>query len=122
MRLTLRNVVSVLAMITFSVPSFGIEITQPSGIVPWLQNEPNLIAWTFVNGDPSNFSVIINNQNMSVLNGNLVIVAIVKTSDREFNVSNVTLPESPGYRLTFADPLNSNEIFAQSAAFSILPP
>lgn len=122
MRLALGRVFAALAMISISGPAVAIQIIEPSPAQPWTQDAQNIIKWTFVDTDPKSFSIEVTNSNKTLLNGEFTIAAQVDTSDGVFTVANVTLAVGSGYEIIFADELDSEATFAESAPFSILPP
>jgi hypothetical protein len=105
-----------------SVVFATITINSPSASAYWVQNTSNLISWTYTQGDPSSVDVIVTNDNNQTLNGAFSIARGVPVSQESFTVTDVTLRQGTGYRVSFVDPTNATQVLAQSADFEVKAP
>jgi len=96
-----------------------ITITSPSSSSYWVQNQSNVIDWTYTQGDPNPVDIIITNGNNQTLNGDFSIARFVQVSDQSFTVTNVTLVVGTGYQVVFVNPTNPAQVYANSSDFEV---
>ncbi|KAI0073205.1 hypothetical protein K474DRAFT_1603737, partial [Panus rudis PR-1116 ss-1] len=99
-----------------------ISITAPSETAYWVQNTSNTINWNYESGDPNPISIIVTNSNNSFLNGAFSIHEFVDLTNGTFTVTNVTLRVADGYTVSFVNPTNASQIYANSSTFSVRAP
>ncbi|KAG8920672.1 hypothetical protein FRC02_000758 [Tulasnella sp. 418] len=101
----------------------AIQITAPSSSFWWVADSQNLFAWTCGaanNGGYTNFTVLIQNQNPTVLQGPLALIAVQWDYDCSILFQPVqSLTPATGYTLTFADVFNQTNVIATSEPFEV---
>jgi len=115
---TMRAALFALALLP-SAALATITITTPSSTSYWVQNVSNTIAWTYNAGDPTDVDIIITNGNNQTLNGDFSIARFVPVSNETFTVTNVTLLVGTGYQVVFVNPINPDQVYANSSDFEV---
>ncbi|PFH49386.1 hypothetical protein AMATHDRAFT_4970 [Amanita thiersii Skay4041] len=118
------SAISALAVL-FSVASAQntFQITSPSASEWWVAQSDNVMKWECTKTTIPQFTVFIVNVNPGVLSGRLAFIAQQPNADCSKSVlkTQVNQPPSKGYKLQFADTLNSSLIYSESEEFEIKP-
>jgi hypothetical protein len=96
-----------------------IQITGPDASDYWVQNTSKTITWTYASGDPSPISIVVVNDDITILNGAFSIDEYVDISLESFTVTNVTLKNGTGYAVEFVNPANHSDIYATGPKFEV---
>jgi len=101
----------------------GLQITNPSSNSWWVADSANTLAWTCDDKTHDTFTILIGNSDPTILSAPIAIIAIQNNFDcsKLLTPEQVTQKAAPGYRVIFANPLNSTEVYAQSDVFEIKP-
>jgi len=102
--------------------SNGLKILAPGGPnLWWLQDQLNNIAWTCAESTIQQFTVLINNSDVSLLTDIQAIVAQQNNFDcvEGLTANQVSMPIGDGYTIVFADIINGSHVYAVSDPFSI---
>ncbi|KAJ7207245.1 hypothetical protein GGX14DRAFT_636801 [Mycena pura] len=107
-----------------AISNGGLKILAPGGDnLWWLVGMGNNIVWTCGESTFSQFTVSINNSDISLLTD---IQAII-SQEQNFNCdqlvtpNDVNVPVGDGYTIVLADPLNGTNVYAVSDPFSVKP-
>jgi len=96
-----------------------IQITGPDASDYWVQNTSKTITWTYENGDPTPISILILNDDITLLNGPFSIKEYVDVSLESFTITNVTLKNGTGYSVEFVNPANQTDVYALGPKFEV---
>ncbi|KAF9006552.1 hypothetical protein BDQ17DRAFT_1540354, partial [Cyathus striatus] len=106
--------------------AFAYQITTPSETVGWTNQGAQSVAWSRVNTDATNFTILLTNEDRSVLpTNNQVLAALVDgtLSKTTVNPPSGGWPVGSSFRINFVqDEQNPNTIYAQSSEFNITAP
>jgi hypothetical protein len=106
----------------FTVASAQLQVLSPGGSSEWwVADSENLLVWNCNESQEQTFTVLVNNPDMA---SPLAIIAeqpnyvcsLLVTKDQMGG-----LPAASGYVVQLANILNSTDVYAQSAAFQIMP-
>ena len=137
----MRSLFTVLSLVASAC---AYQILTPSNSSGWTTVGPNLVTWSRVSTDPTNFTMVLVNQvrspSLTCLFPGLIFVfqdktvmpsgdeVLIATVDGTQNSIAVPAPSggfvvAPGYQVNFVkDPQDLNTILAQSNMFSITQP
>ncbi|OCH90242.1 hypothetical protein OBBRIDRAFT_887826 [Obba rivulosa] len=110
----------ILAIFSLTGLAFGYQIISPNSTSGWTTEGPNVVTWTKLATDPPNFSLLLQ---FPVSGGGeeLALVADVNGDLGQLVVPSFEVSPGNGFRVNFVDVTDNDEIFAQSAPFSIVP-
>ncbi|KAI0048022.1 hypothetical protein FA95DRAFT_1605561 [Auriscalpium vulgare] len=116
----LRTAVAILSL---AASTLAYSVSNPGTSLNWTTTGPNTVSWQRVSTDPSNFTLLLVNQDKTVLpSGSQVLSSFVDgSSASSFTVpSTTTLPAGDGFQVNLVQDANDlNAIYAQSQRFSI---
>ncbi|KAF8632684.1 hypothetical protein AX15_001737 [Amanita polypyramis BW_CC] len=97
------------------------QIYQPGSNWWWVAQSQNVMTWDCKSSPVSQFTVFITNSNPSVLSGRLAFIAQQANADCSKLIEKTQINQAPatGYKLQFADVINSSIIYAESGEFEI---
>jgi len=98
-----------------------IQITGPDASDYWVQNTSKTITWTYTKGDPTPISILVVNDDVTVLNGAFSIQEYLDVALESFTVTNITLKSGSGYSVEFVDPANHTDVYAIGPKFEVKP-
>ncbi|KAJ7207246.1 hypothetical protein GGX14DRAFT_456696, partial [Mycena pura] len=104
--------------------SGGLSILAPGrDKLYWLVGMENNIVWTCGESKFNQFTVSINNSDISLLTDIQAIIAQEQNYNCEQLVTpnDVNVPVGDGYTIVLADPLNGTNVYAVSDEFSVKP-
>ncbi|OCH93905.1 hypothetical protein OBBRIDRAFT_748577 [Obba rivulosa] len=89
----------------------------------WVDQSLNTLSWTCESSPYTNFTVLIANQDPSILTSPLAIIAQEPNYNCAQTISATMLnqPAAQGYVVQLADPFNSTNVYASSQPFEIKP-
>jgi len=112
----------VLAGLAALAAAQDIQILAPGGPdLWWVAQSSNNIVWNCQQTQFTNWTVVLVNSNVTVLNGALPIIAI----EQSFNCPQLITtqlanpPPATGYTIQFANPLNNTQVYVQSQEFEV---
>ncbi|KAF5388051.1 hypothetical protein D9615_000569 [Tricholomella constricta] len=109
--------------LSFIASVLAYEVTEPSASKGWSDSGAQTLAWTRVNTDPANFTVVLTNVDRSALpQNNQVLAAQVDGSLETITVNPPSggWPSGGSFRINFVkDTNNLDAILAQSNEFDI---
>jgi hypothetical protein len=114
---------SLITLFSLVASACAYQILTPSNSSGWTTTGSNIVTWSRVSTDPTNFTMLLVNQDKSVLpSGEEVLIATVDGTQ-----SSITVPApsggfqvATGYQVNFVkDPEDLSTILAQSNQFSI---
>jgi len=111
------------ALLVATLAAADLQITNPSASNWWVAKSTNIMVWNCSEASESQFTVLINNTNPSLLLGPLAFIAIQQNYQCSVTISQdqVSQPPGPGYTLLFANPLNNTDVYSTSQQFEIKP-
>ncbi|EPQ59019.1 hypothetical protein GLOTRDRAFT_70135 [Gloeophyllum trabeum ATCC 11539] len=99
------------------------QVTSPNAQEGWTSAGPNTVSWQRVDTDPSNFTLVLTNEDRNVLpSNNQVLIALVDGTTGSTTVPPPSngFPVGGTFRLNFVkDAQDLNSILAQSSEFNI---
>ena len=112
---------AVLALLPFAASALAYSVTKPDATTGWTTSGPNVVVWSMVSTDAANFTIVLNNQNVTPATSQ-VLAALVDGS-----LGNITVnPPSGGWKAgkgfrvnLVKDTQDLNSILAQSPQFDI---
>ncbi|KAG8216591.1 hypothetical protein J3R82DRAFT_6776 [Butyriboletus roseoflavus] len=107
----------ILAVATFvAVASAQLTITNPSPSSWWVSGTDNTLAWTCNTSPYSAYTVVLSNSDTTILVAPLALIADVPNYDCSFTVNpqQSTQPASSTYTLSFANIVNSSQVYAST--------
>ncbi|KAI1786654.1 hypothetical protein LXA43DRAFT_1032768 [Ganoderma leucocontextum] len=112
---------SILALLPFAASALAYSLTGPDAATGWTTSGPNVVAWQMVSTDPANFTIVLDNQNVTPATSQVLDALVDGT------LGNITVnPPSggwkagKGFRVNFVkDSQDLNSILAQSPQFDI---
>ncbi|KAH9985216.1 Ser-Thr-rich glycosyl-phosphatidyl-inositol-anchored membrane family-domain-containing protein, partial [Russula compacta] len=114
---------SLFTLISLVASACAYQITSPNNVSGWTTGGPNTLAWQRVDTDPTNFTLLLVNQDKSALpTGQEILVAQVDGTTGSLTVPAPSsgFPVGSGYQVNFVkDPQDLNTILAQSNQFNI---
>ncbi|KAF5364346.1 hypothetical protein D9756_000402 [Leucocoprinus leucothites] len=118
------HAVSVLLALAASACAY--QVNQPNGVKGWTNVGPQPVTWTRVNTDPSNFTIVLTNQNRAIFPQDQVLTAQqdgVVTDTVNCNPPSAGWPLGKSFRINFVKSTEEqNTIYAQSNEFEIATP
>ncbi|KIM33319.1 hypothetical protein M408DRAFT_61759 [Serendipita vermifera MAFF 305830] len=123
----LKVVLLVTFQLTLIVRAYRITTPSDSGVSgeSWTSAGPNTITWERVSTDPDTFSVVLVNEDRSLLPMNQILASNVDGTALSIAISPAsgeTFPLGNGFRINFIKSDNEmNTIYAQSSQFRIFP-
>ncbi|RSH79839.1 uncharacterized protein EHS24_009499 [Apiotrichum porosum] len=97
-----------------------ITITQPSAALWWVDNSVNTLAWTQGTGtNPSEFTVMLANNDTSLLADRVAIFAIAYAYQYSLTVPATQWQAGTGYTIQITDTLNTSHIYSTSDTFEL---
>ncbi|PIL36927.1 hypothetical protein GSI_00617 [Ganoderma sinense ZZ0214-1] len=113
---------AVFALLSFAASALAYSVIEPDATTGWTTSGPNVVVWQMVSTDPANFTIVLNNQNVTPATTQ-VLAALVGGS-----LGNVTVnPPSGGWKAgkgfrvnLVKDSQDLNSILAQSPQFDIV--
>ncbi|KAH9967258.1 hypothetical protein BC827DRAFT_577816 [Russula dissimulans] len=116
---------SFFTLIALIASASAYQVLTPGNTVNWTTSGPNAVTWQRVSTDPANFTMLLVNQDKTILPaGQEILIAQVDGST--LKVANVPPPSGgfkvgDGYQVNFvASPETLNTILAQTGQFSII--
>jgi hypothetical protein len=100
----------------------GLSVTVPGGPdLWWLAGQPNNLIWTCAQTTYTDFTVWINNSDITLHTAITPLQAIEQNFNCDFLVSGelITMPVGTGYTIVLSDPNNVTNVYASSAEFEI---
>lgn len=114
---------SVFAALSLAASALAYSISEPSSTEDWTTSGPNVVTWTRVDTDATNFTLVLVNQDTSIMpSGSEVLVAYVDGTVGTVTASapSAGWPTGSGFQVNFVKDTNSlNTIYAQSNQFNI---
>jgi len=112
-----------LAVVAFAGSSLAYEVTSPSPSQGWTTSGPNIFKWQWASTDPSNFTVVLTNANISIMPfSDAVLATVVDTTLGQITCGPPTggWPAGSGFRINLTpDDINIDTVIAQSDYFDI---
>jgi len=108
-------------LLSFVASTLAYSVTAPDSLTVWGNQSPQVLQWQHVDTDPSNFTVVLDNQVMSDFQP-VVVAALVDGTVGSTTLSPLSAgwPTGNGFRINFVkDTDDLNEILAQSDLFNI---
>jgi hypothetical protein len=108
-------------LLSFVASTLAYSVTAPNSFTVWGNQSPQVLQWQHVDTDPSNFTVVLDNQVMSDFQP-VVVAALVDGTVGSTTLSppSAGWPTGNGFRINFVkDTDDLNEILAQSDLFNI---
>jgi len=119
----MRSLFTVLSLVASAC---AYQILTPSNSSGWTTVGPNLVSWQRVSTDSNNFTMVLVNQDKTVMPaGQEVLIATVDGTQNSIAVPAPSggFPTGTGFQVNFVkDPQDLNTILAQSNQFSITQP
>jgi len=116
----MRSLFALLALVS---SAFAYQVITPGTSSGWTTAGPNQVTWQRVSTDATNFTMLLVNQNKSILpSGSELLAALVDGTQLQLTVSPPSggFVAGTGYQVNFVqDPQNPNTIYAQSGQFAI---
>jgi hypothetical protein len=116
---------SFFTLIALVASASAYQILTPGNTLNWTTSGPNGVTWQRVSTDPANFTMLLVNQDKTILPaGQEILIAQVNGS--ALSIANVPPPSGgykvgSGYQVNFvASPETLNTILAQTGQFSII--
>ncbi|KAI5121434.1 hypothetical protein M0805_006195 [Coniferiporia weirii] len=106
------------------IASAQLQVLAPGGPnLWWVAESANNIVWNCNESQVNNFTVLIANSNPDILVSAEAIVGIQENFDcsETLTTQQVNFTAATGYTIILANPLNSTDVYATSAAFEIKP-
>ncbi|TFY80048.1 hypothetical protein EWM64_g3969 [Hericium alpestre] len=112
-----------IAALSFVASALAYTVSQPSASQGWTTVGPNTVVWSRVNTDALNFTILLVNQDTSILpSKSEVLSAFVDGSAGQLTVSPPSggFPIGTGFQVNLVqDPQHLTTIYAQSSQFEI---
>ncbi|EJD05417.1 uncharacterized protein FOMMEDRAFT_144982 [Fomitiporia mediterranea MF3/22] len=102
--------------------SAQLKILSPGGPnLWWVANSQNVIAWNCKESQVQNFTILLTNSNPNILVAPQAIIAVQQNFDcsRTLTTQQANLQVSTGYKLQFANSINSTQVYAESDEFEV---
>ncbi|PAV19104.1 dual-specificity kinase [Pyrrhoderma noxium] len=115
-----RSILSLAAFAGFAAAQ--LEILAPGGPnLWWVANSENNIVWNCKESQISNFTVLLSNSDPKILVSAQAIVAIQENFDcsKTLTTQQANFTAATGYRVIFANTLNSSDVYAQTDEFEV---
>ncbi|KAJ7096595.1 hypothetical protein B0H15DRAFT_798048 [Mycena belliarum] len=107
-----------------AISNGGLKILAPGGPnLWWLQGQPNNLVWTCAASTFKQFSVYLNNSDVSLITAITAIISVEDNFNCNQGIGNnlVTAPVGTGYTIVLTDITNITNIYAVSDPFDIKP-
>ncbi|EIN10879.1 hypothetical protein PUNSTDRAFT_63770 [Punctularia strigosozonata HHB-11173 SS5] len=115
---------SFVVALTFVASALAYAVTEPSGSQGWTTAGPNVLSWSTVSTDATNFTAVLTNEDRSIMpQNNQILDALVQGSSKSINVNPPSggFPVGKGFRVNLVkDTDDLSTIYAQSDEFSIV--
>jgi len=101
-----------------------LQVISPGGPnLWWVAKSSNTLSWNCQQSQVQNFTIVLTNSNVTILNGALPIIAIENNFDcsKTITQQQADLPIATGYKVQLANPLNNTQVYAESDFFEIKP-
>jgi len=116
---------AVAVILALASSAFAYQVNQPNAINGWSNSGSQIVAWDRVSTDPTNFTIVLTNQDRSILPQDQVLMAEQDGTGQ--NQVSVGPPSGgwisgPHFRVNLVKSVNEpNSILAQSSEFTIGP-
>ncbi|KAI0700761.1 hypothetical protein BC835DRAFT_1265828 [Cytidiella melzeri] len=113
-------------VLALATSAFALQVTQPTNATGFSNSGQNTVSWTRVSTDPSNFTIVLVNNN-EFPNYSQVLAALVDAGDSsgtiQVNPPSTGWPSGSGYQINLAhDAQALDQLLAQSQDFSFHAP
>jgi len=119
----MRSLFTVLSLVASAC---AYQILTPSNSSGWTTVGPNLVSWQRVNTDSNNFTMVLVNQDKTIMpSGEEILIATVDGTQNSIAVPAPSggFPTGTGFQVNFVkDSQDLTTIYAQSNQFSIIKP
>ncbi|KAF5322684.1 hypothetical protein D9619_000663 [Psilocybe cf. subviscida] len=115
---------AVAVILAFVSCAFAYSVTSPSDAKGWTNSGSQLLTWQRVSTDPLNFTAVLDNQQITGFEPQILAALVDGTSgSQQMNPPSGGWPTGKNFRVNLVqDAQNLNAILAQSGFFSITPP
>jgi hypothetical protein len=117
------------ALLALAASAVAYDVTAPTSADKWTTIGPNKFSWNRVSSDPHNFTLVLTNQDSSLLPQNvpLQLAALTDGGDNSGSIQvrppSTDLPVGKGFKLRMLASIDNSQILAESQSFEIvLPP